>query len=74
LRDKEVNEVIIIGHSLAGVDVPYFEEIERITLRRAWKVYYYSDGERQRMLDSLISCEINARRIEMTHSSEFYDV
>ncbi|MFC4597813.1 bacteriophage abortive infection AbiH family protein [Cohnella hongkongensis] len=75
LSNKEVDEVIIIGHSLAGVDIPYFEEIERITQRRTtWKVYYYCDGERQRMLDSLISCGIDARRIEMIHSSEFYDV
>ncbi|GAF07367.1 hypothetical protein JCM16418_1381 [Paenibacillus pini JCM 16418] len=75
LREKEIDEIIIIGHSLAGVDIPYFEDIDRYTMQKAkWKVYYYSDAEKQRMLDGLIDCGIVSERIEMTQSNEFYNL
>jgi hypothetical protein len=75
LKRKEIDEIIVIGHSLAGVDIPYFKNIDKITMQKAkWKVYYFSEVEKQRMLDSLIDCGIEFERIEMTLSKEFYNL
>lgn len=41
LQSKDVDEIIVIGHSLSGVDIPYFKEIDIKTSEKAnWKVYY----------------------------------
>lgn len=75
LSEKDVNEIVVIGHSIAGVDLPYFKNIDIFTHRKAnWNVYYYCDRERQKMFDSLISCGINKERIKMLQSDEFYDL
>lgn len=75
LTEKEVDEIITIGHSLAGVDIPYFRNIDMFTSRKAnWKVYYYKDCERERMNGNLISCGIDMSRIDMVQSDEFYDL
>ncbi len=75
LSKKDVNEIIVIGHSLTGVDMPYFKNIDTFTHQKAnWNVYYYSDREHQKMFDSLISCGIDKERIKMLQSDEFYDL
>ena len=41
LSNKDIDEIYVIGHSLAGVDIPYFESIDNLTGKIArWKVYY----------------------------------
>lgn len=75
LTGKEVDEIIVIGHSLAGVDMPYFQNIDMFTSRKAnWKVYYHKDGERKQMKGNLSSCGIDISRIDMVQSDEFYDL
>lgn len=75
LQGKDVDEIIVIGHSLSGVDIPYFKEIDLKTSEKAnWKVYYYSPAEEKNMLDSLLECGIDKERIVMISSSEFYDL
>ena len=75
LSQMPIIEIIIVGHSLAGVDLPYFEAINRIVGNHVcWKVYYYSEDEKQRMKDSLIRCSIDKLRIELIHSSQFYNL
>ncbi|AIQ35986.1 hypothetical protein R50345_15985 [Paenibacillus sp. FSL R5-0345] len=75
LQEKDIDEIIILGHSLAGVDIPYFNTIDTFSKQNAlWKVYYFSECEMQRMFDSLVDCGIDAGRIEMIHSSEFYNM
>ncbi|WP_339311175.1 AbiH family protein [Paenibacillus sp. FSL M7-0896] len=74
LMEKEIDEIIILGHSLAGVDIPYFQSIDTLTKGNAkWKVYYFNKYELQPMLERLVSCEIDSERIEMIHAPEFYN-
>lgn len=71
----DVNEIFVIGHSLAGVDIPYFGEIDIFTHQKAdWNVNYHSESECQKMFDSLISCGIDKERIKMLQSDKFYDL
>lgn len=75
LNEKVIHEIIVIGHSLSGVDIPYFKIIDALTKKKAnWKVYYYCESEKQRMTDSLIDCGIDSERIEMRKSNEFYNL
>lgn len=49
LRDKEIDEIYVIGHSVSGVDLPYFRNIGYYTENRAkWIVYYFNDEEKER--------------------------
>ena len=70
-----INEIIIIGHSVDGVDLPYFKAINKITRKRAkWKVYYYNPSEKEKMQNALESQGIYPKRIEMVECCKFYDL
>ncbi|MFB5269334.1 bacteriophage abortive infection AbiH family protein [Paenibacillus enshidis] len=75
LKGKPIDEIIVIGHSVAGVDLPYFEHIDTLTMHKAkWKVHYFRDWEKQLMNDSLIECGIQPERIEIRHADDFYNL
>ena len=75
LIDKDVREIIVIGHSVAGVDLPYFKSIDIFTQRAAmWNVYYFSNSEKQGIYNDLIKCEIDPQRIIMKNAKTFYDM
>lgn len=75
LRGKCIDEIISIGHSIAGVDLPYFSSIDELSQEQAkWIVYYYWEDEKQAMYNSLLECGIDPDRIEMRQSDEFYDL
>lgn len=75
LQGKDIDEIIVIGHSLSGVDIPYFKEIDLKTSEKAsWKVYYYDPAVEKHMLESLLECEIDKERIVMIQCNEFYDL
>jgi hypothetical protein len=45
---SEVRDVYVLGHSMADVDMPYFEKIMASVLRKAaWRVSYFGDDERE---------------------------
>lgn len=75
LSNKDIDEIYVIGHSLAGVDIPYFESIDNLTGKAArWKVYYRRCEEKKRMLDSLIENGVDEKRIEMLISQTFFNL
>ncbi len=70
-----IQEIIVLGHSIAGVDLPYFKQIDELTGRKAiWKVYYFRESEKGSMKDSLMDQGISVRRIKMLHSTDIYDL
>lgn len=75
LAKKNITKIFVIGHSLAGVDIPYFKSIDEISKQVAkWKVYYHHNSEKKQMLNRLINCGIGIDRIEMLNSKDFYDL
>jgi hypothetical protein len=42
---KNLNEVIVLGHSLGKVDWPYFRAIAKNNWQAEWRISYYSDWE-----------------------------
>lgn len=59
-----VNEVIIIGHSLSAIDMPYFAVIKQhVRPDTAWTATWYLDVERQQHFKALQSIGIASARI-----------
>lgn len=75
LESKPIDEIYVVGHSLAGVDRYYFSSIDRLTNNNlTWKVFYYHDGEMDRLKKNLCEAGIDENRIQMVPSKEFYDL
>lgn len=75
LVSKKFDEVIVLGHSIAGVDLPYFKRLDEITSKKLkWRIYYFDKDEKPVMFEALKSQGISPKRIEIFHSSEFYDL
>ena len=75
LYGKTIDEITVIGHSLSGVDMLYFKNIEMITRQKAiWKLYYHKDEEREKLYKNLRNCNIKKEKIIMLQTSEFYDL
>ena len=72
---EEIDEIIVIGHSVSGVDTTYFRNIDLFTKKKIrWKVYYYSNNERKLIKGRLINCGINCNRIDMKPAIDFYNL
>lgn len=75
LVTKKFDEIVVLGHSIAGVDLPYFKRLDEITSKKLkWRVYYFDKDEKLDMFEALKSQGISPKRIETLHSSEFYDL
>lgn len=75
LIKMDIDEILVIGHSVAGVDIPYFKNIDVFTHYKAkWIVYYFGDNEKQRIYNDLVSCGISAKNIIMRNAKEFYNI
>ncbi|MFT0214074.1 AbiH family protein, partial [Pseudomonas sp. F1_0610] len=56
---KEVTEIVIVGHSLSDVDLPYIEKIKQcVDLDAKWKVTYYGDTEKIKHEKTLTKLQI----------------
>lgn len=58
-----VKEIVVIGHSLNDVDLPYFQEVAEKTMGCRWLVYYYSKSEEKDHIRQLIKCGISKENI-----------
>ena len=48
LNGKNIDEIYVIGHSVAEVDLPYFRYVENCTHQADWTVYYFNVDEKYR--------------------------
>lgn len=62
---KNIENIIILGHSLSNVDQPYFKKILKSveTPNVPWEVSYY--GNKQPIYDNLISIGLNEEQINL---------
>lgn len=51
---QEIDTVVILGHSMSDVDMPYFDEISKCIKKNSfWFVSYYSDAEHDELYSSV---------------------
>lgn len=75
LKFDAVERVIIIGHSLGDVDLPYFEEVKkRVNENTEWHVYYYGENDINNFRDKLNQIGIIEQYIKFIHCDTFYDL
>lgn len=58
-----ITEVIVIGHSLNNIDMPYFKKIVECAPGAQWKVCCYINEERTEHIQKLICCGIKLEHI-----------
>ena len=62
-----IGSVIVMGHSLSEVDLPYFQEIKRrLSLDAYWRVSFHSPADRDRH-----EAALNSLGIEQSHFQHF---
>ena len=75
LLDKKIDEIIVIGHSVEGIDMPYFDLIDLYTGKaKKWIVYCYDMKEAPTKKQSLTDAGIDGNRIILKGTKEFYDL
>lgn len=80
IKSFDIDEIHVIGHSVAGVDQVYFSSIDNLTKAKArWNIYYkdekdYNDEIKQKLLKNLKKCGIDRKRIELLKSDQFFDL
>lgn len=72
---NDVSEIIVAGHSLAGIDMPYFACIDSLSGKNAvWTIVWYDQKKKSAMKRGLIDAGIDERRIQLKPAIEFYDL
>lgn len=62
---SDVFEILIIGHSLNTIDQPYFRCVAHNAVNARWKVFCYTEEERDGHVLSLTNCGISQDKIEV---------
>lgn len=62
---NDINDVVIIGHSLNNVDLPYFHRIKNHVGNVIWKVYCYEASDKEKYTQSLLKCGVSRDKIEI---------
>lgn len=65
-----VNNVVVLGHSLNKIDLPYFEKINQITKKPLWQVSYYNDSDKQNHISALTDIGIDSSSYSLFRLSE----
>lgn len=65
LKYKNLENIYVLGHSLADVDLPYFELIHEKNKKAKWYVSYYNDSEQDYMCAQLKKVGVQEFQIEM---------
>lgn len=71
---SQVEEVIVLGHSLGNVDMPYFESVKRnVEPNTKWTITYYSENSKQELLDKVLMLGIEEVNINMIKSDKYFE-
>lgn len=74
LFDKDIDEIIVIGHSLSEVDLYYYKILETNFNNVKWTIYYFLPTERNDFKHKLLNIGIDEDKIFLKPSEEFFDI
>lgn len=57
---SHIIEIIILGHSINEIDMPYFKYLHKVLPNVSWLISYYGDNEKQKIQVNLTKADINA--------------
>ena len=67
---RSIDIVVVIGHSLNDIDVPYFRKISEVLRDKKWIVSYYEHSEKTKHINQLEKCNIPLDNIKQYHIDE----
>jgi len=63
---SDVEEILVLGHSLSGIDKPYFEKLfSEVSPKAKWIVSYYNHAEKESHIATLTEIGIRKEMIKM---------
>jgi hypothetical protein len=62
---RDVTDIIVIGHSLNEVDLPYFKKLADCAKGARWRVYCYEAADKVHHMQQLLKCGVSAERIQI---------
>jgi len=69
-----IDNVIVIGHSLGQVDMPYFEKIrDSISPNAIWNVYYHDPNDESRFRSTIEGIGVLKENINVDSVTELYE-
>lgn len=75
IKNKDISEIIVAGHSLVGIDMPYFSSVDLLSGKSAkWIIIWYDHQKKNEMKQSLIDVGVDEYRIQLKPADEFYDL
>jgi len=70
-----VDNVVIIGHSLGDVDLPYLRMVKnKIKTDAIWEVYYHKPSEKDKLEEAVKSIKIVEDNIKLYQADIFWDI
>lgn len=70
----DIDEVLVIGHSLSEVDFPYFKEVLRKVGSAPWSVFYFNPGCQAEMKEALRKIGFRNNQYQLLSSeTDFWD-
>lgn len=70
----DVNEIFVLGHSMASVDMPYFRRVKECVQPDAvWTLSVYSGKDRQRKLEAVQKLELPAGNVHLIRLEDLSD-
>lgn len=71
-RQVTINEVWVMGHSFAKVDLPYFAAIrDHVAPSATWRASFYRPEERDQFAEALAGLGLCAPRVELMRIEAF---
>lgn len=65
IKKAKINKIIVIGHSVNEIDLPYYKEIKKLKDNQVWKIFYYNKESILSIRNNLN--KINVNNIELTN-------
>lgn len=60
---SQIDKVVVIGHSLNDIDLPYFNEVNLKSNQPDWTIYYYNDGDYEIFRNKMRSMNISESKV-----------
>lgn len=70
---SSIQKIIVIGHSLNKIDLPYFEEIARQAPDANWTVCIYKPEEKDPAIQALSKCGVPDGKIDICRYMDLED-
>ncbi|MDP5239743.1 bacteriophage abortive infection AbiH family protein [Uliginosibacterium sp. 31-16] len=70
----DTSEIVVVGHSLNKIDLPYFKKVVQRAPAAQWKVCCFTEKEKSHYVQTLVECGVPQRQIHVCGYSDLESV